>query len=240
MYAIIRTGNKHYYTSMVFGYYCVVESEDDYQQYLEKIHNKYYLVLNEQKSQLVKAYVYPWENSPYLDPKVLITNVDHSDWTLDDNSQGCISFLAGIDFNQPEFSLDTEQLKRCIELDTQQSYQEYITIKNDADIENLMCVSGYFHDAYIKECHETTDGIYVLFDGIWGCKIEIWFTGNASCATQSRTDEDSDPFWFGATILKHEGFFYLVDDEDMKIETLTNDYCWFKSQSLKYHIIPND
>ncbi len=240
MYAIVRTGNKHYYTSMVFGYYCVVESEDDYQQYLERTHNRYYLVLNEQKDQLIKAYVFPWEDSPYLDSKVLITNIEQSDWIVDDDGQGCISFLANIDFNQSEFSLDAEALKRCIEMDAKQSYEEYVTIKNDDDIENLMCVSGYFHDAYIKECYETTNGIYVLFDGAWGCKIEIWFSGDASCVTQSRADEDSNPFWYGATLLRHKGYFYLIDEDNMKVENVTNDYCWFKSKSLKYHVIPND
>lgn len=45
MYAIIKQENGQSYTSMVFGYYCPVQSQDDYDRYLESIHNQFYIMM---------------------------------------------------------------------------------------------------------------------------------------------------------------------------------------------------
>ena len=51
MLAIIRKGNGEYYTSLVFGYYSSVSSDDDeYQRYLDSIYNRFYIVLEDRKS----------------------------------------------------------------------------------------------------------------------------------------------------------------------------------------------
>ena len=46
MYAIVKQENGQSYTSMVFGYYCPVQSRDGYDSYLESIHNQFYIVLD--------------------------------------------------------------------------------------------------------------------------------------------------------------------------------------------------
>lgn len=45
MYAIIKQANGQSYTSMVFGYYCPVQSQDGYDRYLESIHNQFYITM---------------------------------------------------------------------------------------------------------------------------------------------------------------------------------------------------
>lgn len=75
MYAIVRNGNGTFYTSAVFGYFCKITATDDYQKYLERTHNQFYLVLNEKKDRLIKKFVFPWGNK-YLDPQVLIINTE--------------------------------------------------------------------------------------------------------------------------------------------------------------------
>lgn len=57
MYAIVKQKNGQSYTSMVFGYYCPVQSQDGYDRYLESIHNQFYIVLDKAKTQLVKHVV---------------------------------------------------------------------------------------------------------------------------------------------------------------------------------------
>lgn len=43
-----------------------------------------------------------------------------------------------------------------------------------------MNVTGWFHDAFIKELEEDNNVLRVLFDGSWGCKIEMFFEGKVS------------------------------------------------------------
>lgn len=238
MYAIVKSKSGHFYTSMVFGYFCKITATDDYQQYLESVHNQYYLVLSEDKSRLVKKYVFPWKDK-YLNPQILIVDASQPEWALDEKNHGCVSFLCGTDFDTDDVILDSAVLEKCISMDAAQAYQEYVEINTEADIENLYCVSGYFHDAYIKKCEHIEDTIYVLFDGVWGCKIELWFSGDAAFCIDSRDPEYDDPCWYDSTLLHDDGYYYLVDEGNMKVHDITNKYCWFKGRYLKYHVIPN-
>lgn len=47
-----------------------------------------------------------------------------------------------------------------------------------------------------------------------------------------------DPYWFDSTLLLHDGFVYLIDEEDMTVEKITTDYCYFKARHMEYRIIP--
>lgn len=237
MYAIVKNKNGTFYTSMVFGYFCKVTATDDYQQCLESIHNQFYIVLNEEKDRLVKKYVFPWENK-YLDPQILIVDTEQTDWTLDEKSQGCVSFLYGTDFDADDISLDPSLLGKCIAMDAMQEYREFVEVNTEADIENLYCVSGYFHDAYIEKCEQSEDSVYVLFDGVWGCKIELWFEGDSDFHIEDYDPKYDNPAWYDSTILYAEGYFYLVNESEMKKEEITDDYCWFRGRKLKYHVIP--
>lgn len=238
MYAIVRNADGTYYTSTVFGYFCKVTATDDYEQYLESIHKQFYLVLNEKKDCLVKKYVFP-KGSKYLDPKILIVDADQRNWVLDEANHGCVDFLHEVDAYSAELKLDSSMLKKCIAIDAAQNYQEIVEVNDDSDIANLLWAAGGFHDAYIKKCERNGDVVHVLLDGIWGCQIELWFEGSPDFCIDSRDPEYDDPAWYGATVLRANGVFYLVDDEDMKVEDITDKYCWFRGNHLKYHVIPD-
>lgn len=45
MYAIIKQENGQSYTSTVFGYYRPVQSQDNYERYLESAHNQFYIMM---------------------------------------------------------------------------------------------------------------------------------------------------------------------------------------------------
>ena len=240
MQAIIRQGNGKYYTSAVFGYYNNVTSEDDYQRYLESIHSPYYIVFNEDKTQLIKLPVFQ-KGTRYLIPQLIIVESDQSNWTLDDEGIGEEAFLSrelieniistGID---PDVILD-----RCRQLDKSYIYNEYPEIRTQHDIDNLDWASGNFHDAYIAEQKLLDDEtIYLLFDGVWGCKIEVWLWGELEYSTNSRNPDEYDPYWYSSTVLIQDDLIYFIDDENMKPEDITDGYCWFKARHMKYHIIP--
>ena len=234
----MRNKDGSHYTSVVFGYFCKITSTDDYKRYLEGIHNRFYVVLNEAKDALIKKYIFPSDNK-YLDPQVLIVEADQDNWLFEDDTHGCVDFLHGVDFYSEEMAIDPVLLGQCITMDAMCRYNEYVEIKTEKDIENLMWVSGGFHDAYIETYEQVADSVHVLFDGVWGCKIEIWFEGEAEYSVESRDPEEDDPTWYGSSFLMHDGFFYFVDEEGVKTESIDNTYCWFKSRRVRYHVIPN-
>ena len=93
--------------------------------------------------------------------------------------------------------------------------------------------------AYIKEHKEADDCVYVLFGGVWGCSIEMWFEGEAACSIKEYDLKVDDPTWYDSTFMLHDGFFYLVDEGDMNVEDIDNTYNWLKARRVKYHVIPN-
>ena len=241
MHALIRQGNGKYYVSAVFGYYKDVKSEDDYQRYLEKIHSPYYVVLNPEKTALIKVFAMQ-PNTKYLIPLVLIIETNQAEWITDEEGLGGVDFLPRekADAYIALGSTPESILEKCFAIDQAYHYDEYPEIRTEKDVENLYWASGYFHDARIAEQKVLDDGkLYLMFDGTWGCSIEVWFWGDVSYCTESRNPELYDPYWFGSTIILQDGFIYFVDDDDMTVDKITDEYCWFKARHMQYHIIPD-
>jgi len=240
MHAIIRCGKGEYYLSTVFGYFCNITATDNHQKYLERIHNQYYLVLDKDKKKLIKQYTFN-KASKYLDLSILIVESNNEGWELDENGYGCVKFLCDVNQDTIEDELPDHLLTKCINIDSDYKYEQFQEIRTLVDIENLMTVSGGFHDAFIVEHKQNDDGsLYLLFDGTWGCKIEVWFDGNVSYSIASRIGDECDPYWFGSTVLIDDGYVYFMDGKDMSISDIGDDYCWFKAKHMKYHVIPNE
>ncbi len=238
MYAIIRKGNGEYYTSMVFGCYCEVTETDEYKKYLQEIHNRFYIIFDENKELLIKKYIFPKENK-YLDPQIILLNDSRDNWVCDDEDFGCVSELASIDFFTDDFQVPKDILKSCLAMDNSIIYDEHIDIKNNRDIENFYCATGYLHDAYIERIEQTTDSLYIMFDGVWGCKVEMWFSGNVEYSNEGRNPDFYDPYWSDCTMIFENDYIYLIDSENMTVAKILEGDCWFKGKKVKYHIIPN-
>ena len=232
MYAIIREGDGNFYTSLVFGYY-KSSNDSDYK-------NRFWIVLNKSKTALIKQHVLQ-QNTKYLIPMVLITDADESGWNKISENEESVDFLptgellSMIDSN----TIPSELTKKCIEMDSAYKFESIRTINTADDIRDLKWVSGGFHDAFIAEKKECGNSLYLLFDGTWGCKIEVWFEGDISYDTSSRDPEKFDPYWFGSTVKIDNGFIYLIDDEDVSINDINSSYCWFKARTMKYRVIPD-
>lgn len=239
MYAIVRKSDGSSYPSMVFGYYRLITAKEDYQRYRESIHNQFYIVLNEEKTKLIAQTIFEW-NKKYLDPLILITDETTDNWNIDENGCGCVSYLDSEhlleDVNHNRISL--ELLQQCIDSDKAYPYTEWVTIKTQQDIENLLCVSGDFHDGFIEKIKQQEDKLYVLFQGLWGCSIELWFYGNVAYHLGAKANENVSPYWSTAALLQENNAFYLVD-EWKSVAELTEDDCYIKGSVLKYHVIPN-
>ena len=241
MHAIIRQGEGKYYISAVFGYYRDITATDDYERYLEERQKPYCIVWNPEKTRLIRWLVMV-PNTIYIIPQILFVDTDQSNWIMDENGVGCVDFLSR---ELLDSFLDSDQqpadiIEKCLEMDTGYIYNEITEIRTEADVENLECATGGFHDARIIKEELLDDGtLYLRFDGIWGCEIEVWFWGDLEYDTSSRNSELYDPYWRGSTLILYDGFVYFVDDIEMTVDQISGDYCYFKARHMKYRIIPD-
>lgn len=238
MHAIIRLGDGKYYLSQVFGYYCPITATEKMEVYRQRIYSQYYLVLDSQKQRLQRQYVFD-AAKVYLIPSLIIVDTDQSDWKMMDDEQGCVSFLADLPADEVERDLPAPLLQRCIEADRAYQFEPYPRIRTQRDIDNLLWATGSFHDAFIKTHQIQPDGsLYVLLEGVWGCSVELWFSGDVSYCTKSYESELYDPYWCGASVFWRDGWLYLVDDLPSQDAEIDDSYCWFRAKQIKYHIIP--
>ncbi len=241
MHAIIRQDDGKYYVSAVFGYYRDVTATEDYKRYIESIHKPYWIVWDSEKKRLIR-WLSMVPDTKYIIPQILIVDSERNNWNLDEEEVGCVDFLSRElldsfldDEIQPE-----EILSKCRAMDAGYVYNEITEVKNQQDIEDLNWVSGGFHDARIAKEKLQNDGtLYLRFDGTWGCEIEVWFSGDLEYDTSSRAPEECDPYWYGSTVILHNGFVYFVDEEDMTVDKITSGYCYFKARHMKYKVIPD-
>ncbi len=241
MHAIILQGDGQYYVSAVFGYYRDITATESYAKYLEQINKPYWIVWDAQKKRLIR-----WKtmvsNTKYLTPQILIIDSEHDNWNVDEDGVGCVNFLTR---ELLDSFLDKEEqpediLYKCRQIDEGYTYEEIREIKTDKNIEDLDWVSGGFHDAFIVKQELQDDGsLYLLFDGIWSCKLEVWFWGDLEYDTSCKDPENFSPYWDGATVIIQDGFIYLADEEELTVEEMTTGYCFFKARHMKYRIIPN-
>lgn len=232
MYAIIREGDGRFYTSMVFGYY---KSSDEFDY-----ENRFWIILNKEKTALIKQPTLQ-PDTKYLIPMVLVTDADESNWNKKTKAEESVDFLPT---HELPFMIDTGTVpealtQRCIDLDQAYRFEEIREVRAAENIRDLEWASGGFHDAYISELHRDGDILRLLFDGTWGCKVEVWFEGDVSYDTASRDPEAEDPYWFNSKVILHDGFVYLFDDENAELEHLNEGYCWFKARHMRYRIIPD-
>lgn len=233
MYAIVNQGNGRFYTSLVFAHY-----EDKQEKEGTNWWGQYFIVLNEDKTALVKHYFFDFTKRPSLHQMILFTDANQDDWNIDEKTG-----LGEVNITDKKSLLDMVEYgivpNALLNMDKSYIFDEHPEIRSERDIENLMCVSGGFHDARIKFLEEKDDALYVLFDGTWGCNIEMWFSGDVSYDTSSRNPEEVDPYWYGSTMILEDGFIYFVDEDDMKVENIGDGFCWFKARNVKYHVIPD-
>ena len=242
MHAIIRKGHGKYYVSAVFGFFSRLPKDNSYEESIANIRYPYFIVWNEEKTQLIKVHARV-QNTEYIIPQVLIVDYDTEGW-LSDEATGSewIDFLpkALADNLVDTKTLPQDIKKKCLAEDENYTYQEYREITSQKDLDDLDYVSGGFHDGYIEKAEMQDDGsLYILMESLWGCSIELWFSGDAEWNTSPRMQDGEDPYWLDSSLFIENGFIYLVDDCDMTAEQITDNYCWFKGRHLKYHVIPD-
>lgn len=172
----------------------------------------------------------------------MIIDTDESGWIIDEqDGTGGVEFIPRelADKIILEGTVPNDIMLQCKKIEESYTYKEYCEIKTQKDIEDFDCATGNFHDARIEE-QKILDGgeLYLRFTGIWGCQVEIWFWDDLEYCTESRNQKDRDPFWSCSSLILKDGYVYFVDEE-LEVEEITDEYCWFKARHMKYHIIPD-
>lgn len=233
MKALIRLRNGKYYASKVFA---ILNNkiEDKW----EAGYSFQYVVFDEKNENLIVQNEYE-QNTKHINTLLLIYDTDTSDMELDKNGLGKVSFISDEELN----NIIDNNIRPNVINDCKKhiiSYEgEYLEIKTARDIENLMCAAGGFHDGYISKIEKKPSGeLVVLFDGLWGCSIEMNFASDVEYQNE-RSIEEGNAWWFGSTMVIDKGIIYFVDEDSYEIGNLLDDYLtWFKSKTIKYRIIP--
>ena len=167
----------------------------------------------------------------------MIYDNDTSDMKINENHCGQVNFLSDDEMkNILDGKVNDTILEKCMKY-VDNNKIDYIEIKNDKDIQNFMLVSGYLHDGYIKKIFKNKNQLFITFDGLWGCKIEMVFEGNIQYQNQR---EENDLWWCSSSMVFDANEIILTDDEEyQKGDDLQQVQTWFKAEKVKYKVIPN-
>ena len=155
--------------------------------------------MSEDKKRIVKCPGF-LSGSRYIDKIVLIVDSDQPGWQFNEDRTGGVSFLPReiVDKCVDQVYTPMEILDQCLRIENAYEYNAYPVIRNEKDIEDLNWVSQCFHDAYIEEQKMIGDDeLYIRFEGVWGCSIEVWFSGDLEYDTPGRDPNICDPHWYG-------------------------------------------
>lgn len=232
MHAIIRQGKGKFYTSRLFGWFTLDKEDSAF--------STYGIVLNPEKTKLVKVQEYDVNERPYLKLMVLVCDSDGSSWVSGEN-YGVEKFIPQDEILEmiDEDRVSQDILAKCIELDSAYEYKEWHQVTTDKEIEDLMWVSGYFHDAIIKDMKVEGEVLTLLMEGCWGCSVELKFSKDIAYETESRNPDDYDPYWLESSVVIEDGFVWFIDAMDIRPKELNNSYCWFRARMLEYKVIPD-
>ena len=233
MYAYVKNERGKFYKSPVFGHYDEIIEEKTYKKYSKHVsamYSRYYVVLNEDKTALIKKYVFD-RGSMYLDPRVIIMDYRSENWVAVKRGFDCVDFLAKVNFDSEDISVPDEILEKCLQIDRNEDYIEYVDITDDDSIDNFLLVTSYLRDANVlKVEREDENSLYVLLESCWGFKLEMWFNGDVSYSCDKEVFEEE---WFSASLKYKDEYYYLMTDENIE-----DSFCWFKAKKVRYHLIP--
>lgn len=224
MYIILKRGNE-VYKSMCFG--VIDKSKNKWED------RKDLIALSPDKTKLVLCNSFMSYEFVYLDYKddfKDVTDKIRISKFLPDN----IADLINADIVPEEIT------NRCVLEDSKIEDREFYDVTSYEDGDNLLWTVHGFHDAQIKEIKEYDDTIYVYFAGEWGCDVELWFEGEATCEVwEERMPGHDNRWWYDSKIVVKDGFIFFCDDEFGEPDEVDEDNVttWFKARKLRYKVI---
>ena len=250
MHVIVRQGDGKYYVSAVFGIYRGTNPDNNEEDdFFDTDKSAYYIILNEEKTALIRRY-YSDYSINFGVKTLLEIEGSQEGWILDKRE------LGGVDFLPKALALKitdegvtpSDILERCLEIDRSFCYEELREIRSEADVNSLASATDSLYEAKLKAFVALKDdSYYALFDGCWGCDIEMWFEGNVNFNLKSGISQPNSKWW-GVKLGIHNGMIFASDgfgdendifDEDPLMDDYRkSSYRWIMAERVRYRIIP--
>ena len=146
------------------------------------------------------------------------------DWLVE-NGKLCADIIAG----KP---VDDCYKEKALALFEDIHNGEWRVIENREDAENLLLMSGCFHDGVIDSfSYDRDGGLNVIVSGCWGAKISLRFAGDV----KMQFSEEAFAMLVDATIFTEDGFVYWADDYSVKsAKDITEKMCYFRARLLQW------
>ena len=132
--------------------------------------------------------------------------------------------------------VDDSYKEKAENINKEISINEWILVKDENDVKNLMSTAWGFHDGIIGKIkfNYEYDTVEIIFSGCWGCKIILRFQFDIEIGFSNHTDfryiMDSNVFF-------ENGFVYWVDESEIKSQaelTAAKGRNYFKARSLSW------
>ena len=228
MYALVRREDGTVYPSPVFGYGCESGTSG--------AHGAYYIVLDERGERLKKQRMFDPE-AEFLEPRIHIVDDSCHGWRLDRDGYGCVDYLVGVATDGADITPPEPILALCREVARTQSYRETVDIRTPHDIACFLTTFGGMHDLCVQSVTREGDELYVLFDGCWGLKCELWLSGDVAYSLAARSYAMQDNAWFDATLCRAGEYLYLIDQAGVSPEQITPALCYFRAKHMRYRAV---
>ena len=227
MIAKVRTING-FYNSIVFAIYNKGWSSE------ALVFNENYTALQFVKIWIPKRIVFIYNT--YKEAWITQGKIEGYDWVLENITKKFFRMKIN----------ESAIFDKCKALQTTVKEYEWFDIKNEADVENLMCASLDFHDSYIKNMYIDSAKQYIHFDTTWGCEILFELEGNIE--TNLFKDyghiaiENDYPIIYDSTIFFENNLIYWVGDCSIKTisEIQEAKAYYFCAKNVKWKLIIND
>lgn len=195
------------------------------------------------------AFIRMYRYTPNIERSVFITDCDENDFVKGKSIRigfcRTIKHISGYDWlveNSGLFIdiLKNKQVAACYKekaesINKKISIDEWMIVKNDDDVKNLMSAAWGFHDGIIDKItfNNKSDVVEIIFSGCWGCKVTLRFQYDVEIGFSNCYKE----LIFSSGVFFENGFVYWVDDSEIKNEAkLVDDKNrnYFKARTLSW------
>ena len=132
--------------------------------------------------------------------------------------------------------VDARYKEKALALFEDLPHGEWRLIESPKDAEDLLWMSGYFHDGMIDSASYDRDGdgdgrLDVIVSGCWGARICLHFVGGI----KMQFCEETVNMLTEASLFLEDGFVYWTDDYSVKsVKDITDKTTYFRANLLQW------
>ena len=233
MKAILRLGYCRHYSSPVFGVYRDPASPKD-------PFDAYVVCLDDRRETLTTHPLHDIAQYPFPYPRLLFTDMSGDGWVEEEGVYAGVPFIPLALARRIAMGEEApaDVVERCRALDDGEAVDALRPVTTDAELQNLLTVAGYLHDARADHVTVGDDTVTIEFWDVWGCTLELVFSGDTAYCLAGDPPETYWGRWMCGSLLLQDGYFYLADTLKFSAEELNDEYCWIRGKTLQFRLTP--